>query len=71
MFLFLYSTQTIHDKLVHQLKEGGYDFGDCIFYLVQIDKFTIGLGNTQVERWIYGKGETIPAREMNQVEILA
>ena len=71
MFLFFYNTQTIRDKLAHQLKEGGHSFGNCIFFLAQIDQFTSKLENTPVERWVYGKGVTYPASKMREVGVIA
>ena len=69
MLIFFYSTQTIRDKLAHQLKEGNHDFGNCIFFLAQIDQFTSNPETAPVERWVGTICRKTIAQEMKRAQV--
>ena len=69
MLIFFYSTQTIRDKLAHQLKERNHDFGNCIFFLAQIDQFTSNPETAPVERWVGTICRKTIAQEMKRAQV--
>ena len=61
MIVFFYTTPTIHDALAKQLKSGLHNFGNCVFYLAQLDEFLERLGEAPVEKFIGAQSKIMTA----------
>jgi hypothetical protein len=70
MVVFFYSSPTLHDRLAGHLRSGQYDFGNCVFYLIQIDEFLEKLGGTVIERIICSSSFHISSLEMGEIKVV-
>jgi hypothetical protein len=68
MYLFIYGTQTIHDRLLKELNN--HEFDKCFFLFVQIDELIAKQGDAILERWIGKSHITLPASDMTKVNVV-
>jgi hypothetical protein len=65
MYLFIYSTRLIHDRLVEEFRR--HDFGECVFFFGQFDELIAKQGEAILERWVGKSCTTTPASDMAKV----
>jgi len=67
--LFLYSTQTIFDRLVKHIGSGRYSFGECYFALAQVDEFLRNLGDAWMYKVFGNRSKESQVHNLNHVQI--
>jgi len=68
MLIFFYTTPTLRDCLASHLKSGRYAFGDCVFYLAQIDEFLERLSEAPAEKFVGSQTKILTTSEISEVK---
>ncbi len=69
LVIFFYSTRTIHDHLVREIQSGRHTFGNCLFYVIQIDSFLQNPAEASVEVYTAEINRTIMGKDMGTVRM--
>jgi hypothetical protein len=68
LLLFLYSTQTIFDRLVGHLLKSSNEYGRSVFVFGQIDEFLNKLGEASMIRYLGDYRQEIKASDFNRIQ---
>ncbi len=69
LILFLYSTNTIYDRLVKHVQENSSSYGRCLCVFGQVDRFLNELGNAPLIQFLGSEVQEITAKELNHIHV--